>query len=54
MTDFHMPDSWYDPPEEEEICTTCDNMGCMNCDIEIARDYMADLQMQAMKEGELK
>ena len=52
MTDFHMPDSFYDPPDEVEPCELCDNEGCIECDSEIAEDYATDLQMQAMKEGE--
>jgi hypothetical protein len=50
MTDFYMPDSFYDPPDEEEQCTTCDGNGCHLCDEQIAREYMADIQMQTMKE----
>jgi hypothetical protein len=50
MTDFRMPDSWYDPPNELEPCDMCDDEGCHLCDIEIAKEYMADLQMQATKE----
>ena len=52
MTDFHMPDGWYDPPNEIEACRMCDDEGCHLCNAEIAREYMADLKMQAMKEGE--
>ena len=51
MTDFHMPDSWYDPPDEKQ-CDMCDN-GCHLCDPEIAKEYMADLLMQAIKDGEV-
>jgi len=50
VTDFHMPDSWYDPPNEPEPCDMCDDEGCHLCNIEIAKEYMADLQMQATKE----
>ena len=52
MTDFHMPDSWYDPPEEYAPCPTCEDDGCHLCDKDIAADYMADLKMQAIKDGE--
>ena len=52
MTDFHMPDSWYDPPDEEEPCTYCDDKGCISCDVGMLGDYLADMQMQAIKDGE--
>ena len=35
-TDFHMPDSFYDPPDEQEPCE-CDDVGCHLCDREIAK-----------------
>ena len=53
MTDFHMPDSFYDPPEQYEPCPICEDKGCIRCDEDYAADHVADLQMQAMKEGEL-
>jgi hypothetical protein len=34
MTDFRMPDSWYDPPDD--VCETCDGVGCVQCDPFIA------------------
>lgn len=49
MSDFRMPDSWYEPPDEPEECEHCDD-GCHRCDDEAAADYHADLQHQAMKE----
>ena len=52
MTDFHMPDSWFDPPDEPDPCESCNGEGCINCDGDIAADWAADVQMQAMKEGE--
>jgi len=52
MTDFHMPDSWFDPPDEPDLCESCNGEGCINCDGDIAADWAADVQMQAMKEGE--
>ena len=51
MTDFHMPDSWYDPPDDD-YCEACDNEGCIQCDIEIAREYAADVRLAEMKEEE--
>jgi hypothetical protein len=53
MTDFHMPDGWYDPPEQYEPCPKCEDEGCIHCDEDHVADLVADLQMQAMKEGEL-
>jgi len=53
MTDFHMPDSFYDPPEQYEPCPKCEDQGCIHCDEDHVADLVADLQMQAMKEGEL-
>jgi len=50
MTDFHMPDSWYDPPDEEEPCEYCDDVGCIQCDSGMAADHAADVRMQRMKE----
>jgi len=50
MTDFHMPDSWYDPPDEPEPCDHCDDAGCISCDEGLLGDYLADLQLQRMKE----
>ena len=49
-TDFHMPDSFYDPPDEEEPCEYCKDEGCISCDAGLLGDYLADLQMQRMKE----
>ena len=51
MTDFHMPDSWYDPPDEE-TCLTCNDEGCISCDARMLEDHLADVQMQAIKDGE--
>jgi len=51
MTDFHMPDSWYDPPGEE-TCVTCNDEGCISCDARMLEDHLADVQMQAIKDGE--
>jgi hypothetical protein len=48
-TDFHMPDSWYDPPDDD-VCEECDNVGCVQCDSGMAADYAADVRMQRMKE----
>ena len=53
MTDFHMPDSWYDPPDEEETCTRCDGEGCISCDAGMLGDHLADMRMQAIKDGEV-
>ena len=53
MTDFHMPDSWYDPPDEEEQCDHCEGVGCISCDAGLLGDYLADIRMQAIKEGEV-
>jgi hypothetical protein len=50
MTDFQMPDSWYDPPDEEEPCEYCKDEGCISCDAGLLGDYLADLQMQRKKE----
>jgi hypothetical protein len=50
MTDFRMPDSWYDPPDEEEQCDHCEGAGCISCDAGLLGDYLADLQMQRKKE----
>ena len=52
MTDFHMPDSWYDPPDQYEPCPTCEDKGCIECDEGLLGDYIADKRLQAMKEGE--
>jgi hypothetical protein len=52
MTDFRMPDSWYDPPDEEEQCDHCEGVGCISCDAGLLGDYLADLQMQRKKEEE--
>ena len=52
MTDFHMPDSWYDPPDEKEPCEYCDDEGCISCDLGMLGDHLADMQMQAIKDGE--
>ena len=53
MTDFYMPDSWYDPPDEEEQCDHCEGVGCISCDAGLLGDYLADIRMQAIKEGEV-
>ena len=53
MTDFHMPDGWFDPPEQYEPCPMVEYLGCIHCDVVHVADLVADLQMQAMKEGEL-
>lgn len=53
MTEFFMPDSFYDPPEQYEPCPKCEDKGCIHCDEDHVADLVADLQMQAMKEGEL-
>jgi len=50
MTDFQMPDSFYDPPDEEEQCDHCEGAGCISCDAGLLGDYLADLQMQRKKE----
>ena len=52
MTDFHMPDSFYDPPDEKEPCEYCDDEGCISCDVGMLGDHLADMQMQAIKDGE--
>jgi len=36
MTDFRMPDSWYDPPDDP--CEECDGEGCGLCDKQIASE----------------
>jgi len=51
MTDFHMPDSWYDPPDDD-YCEACDDEGCIQCDIEMAREHAADVRLAEMKEEE--
>ena len=51
MTDFHMPDSWYDPPDDDH-CDACDDEGCIQCDIEMAREHAADVRLAEMKEEE--
>ena len=53
MTDFHMPDGWYEPPDEPEPCEGCNDEGCIRCDASMAADHWADIQMQATKEGEM-
>ena len=50
MTDFHMPDSWDDPPDEPEPCEACDDEGCIECDAGMLGDHLADLRLQEMKE----
>lgn len=50
MTDFHMPDSFYDPPDEEESCERCENAGCYLCNAQMAYDDWADKQIQNQKE----
>ena len=50
MTDFHMPDSWYDPPDEPEPCEACDDEGCIECDAGMLGDHLADLRLQEIKE----
>ena len=37
MSDFHMPDSWYDPPDD--ACEKCEGEGCHLCDRQMAEDY---------------
>jgi len=37
MGDFHMPDSWYDPPDDP--CENCEGAGCHLCDRLMAEDY---------------
>ena len=37
MGDFHMPDSWYDPPDDP--CENCGGEGCYQCDRLMAEDY---------------
>ena len=34
MSDFHMPDSWYDPPDEEYSDCECDCDPCVDGDCE--------------------
>jgi hypothetical protein len=36
-TAFHMPDSFYDPPDDP--CEECDGEGCRYCDRELARAW---------------
>jgi uncharacterized protein YecT (DUF1311 family) len=43
MSDFHMPDSWYDPPDDNH-CEKCDDEGCHLCDRELARAYAAEMR----------
>ena len=50
MTDYRMPDSFYDPPDEKEPCEYCNDEGCISCDAGLMGDYLADLQMQRKKE----
>jgi hypothetical protein len=38
MSDFHMPDSWYDPPDDEH-CEKCDDEGCHLCDRVLAHEW---------------
>jgi len=59
MTDFHMPDSFYDPPDDEEPCEHCgnrepycENAGCKYCDSQMAYDEYCDRLSQAKKDGE--
>jgi hypothetical protein len=52
MTDFHMPDSFYDPPDDEEPCEHCENAGCKYCDAQMAYDEYCDRLIQAKKDGE--
>jgi hypothetical protein len=49
-TEFHMPDSFYDPPDEEESCERCENAGCHLCNAQMAYDDWADKQIQNQKE----
>ena len=37
MADFHMPDSWYDPPDDP--CENCGGEGCHLCNKQMAEDY---------------
>jgi hypothetical protein len=37
MTDFRMPDSWYDPPDDP--CEECDGEGCRMCVAELAYEW---------------
>lgn len=49
-TDFHMPDSYYEPPDEPEPCEACNDEGCIECDVGIAGDAYADMLMKRAKE----
>jgi hypothetical protein len=37
MSDFHMPDSWYDPPDD--ACEACEGEGCHLCDRALAYEW---------------
>lgn len=50
MSNFRMPDSFYEPPDEVFVCDHCDDEGCRFCSEEHALDWEADRQMQAMKD----
>lgn len=52
MTDYHTPDSWYDPPDEDEPCEECEGAGCKYCDAQMAYDEYCDREAQAKKDGE--
>ena len=52
MTDFHMPDSFYGPSDDEEPCEHCENAGCKYCDAQMAYDEYCDRLIQAKKDGE--
>jgi hypothetical protein len=43
-------DSYYEPPEEPELCAACDDAGCAQCDVGIAGDAYADMLMQRAKD----
>lgn len=43
-----MPDSWYDPPEDND-CEHCDDR-CIYCDEELAAEDAADRKYQEWKE----
>jgi hypothetical protein len=49
-TEFHMPDSYYEPVNEPEPCAACDGEGCAQCDVGIAGDAYADMLMQRAKD----
>ena len=51
MQDFHMPDSWYDPPENEYECQ-CDCDPCSEGECEECDEPLHDYDLYGYEEDE--